>query len=408
MKIIIAEDDLVSRTVLEGLLKKSGYEVSGTYSDGRNALAALVQNPDIHIAILDWQMPEMTGIQICEELVKRGIKAEKHVILISNQVDKKYICEGLDSGADDYITKPYHDLELVARLKNAERHVNNFLTIKKYSLDLEHLARRNNLLGELAAKSIGATTPLATGSPGTTPAHIPIGLSATVASQQAVVQFESTVKATFEGLGVSGIELQIQDPAPPPSDAAGFVAWAPLYLPEAGVWLEILLEGSRANAQIIVGEVLGEDKPSDQLVIDMFSEFTNVIRGSSKALCTPMPAIPFVPKTVNCDSTGTYTQMAKRKRCVAIKKGPALIYAYLCESESPTIVQHAKQLEMNSILSKNLIAKDTTDQILMPAWTVLTPKMIERIGNFVQSDTIANEISVVSLSGLTKAMAPTM
>ena len=140
----------------------------------------------------------------------------------------------------------------------------------------------------------------------------------------------------------------------------------------------------------------------------MFSEFTNVIRGSSKALCTPMPAIPFVPKTVNCDSTGTYTRIAKRKRCIVIKKSSALIYAYLCESESPPIVQHDKQLEVNSVLSKNLISKATTDQILMPAWTILTPKMIERIGNFVQSDTINNEVAIVSLSSLTKAINPTV
>lgn len=408
MKLIIAEDDLVSRIVLEGLLKKSGYDVVGTYSDGRSALAALAQNPDIHIAILDWQMPEMTGVEICQELIKRGLKSEKHVILISNQIDKKYICEGLDSGADDYITKPYHDLELVSRLKNAERHVNNFLTIKKYSLDLELLARRNNLLGELAAKSMGATAALPVGSPGTTPAHIPVGLSQSVAGQQAVIQFEGTLRSTFEGLGLSGIELQPQDPVPAHSDVPGFIAWAPLYLPQEGVWLEILLEGSLPHAQAIVGEVLGEEKPSDQLIIDLFSEFANVLRGSSKALCSPMPAIPFVPKALNCDSTGTYTQMAKRKRCIAIKKGPALVYAYLCESESPAITQQAKQLEMSSLLASNLIAKGTTDQILMPAWTVLNPKMIERIGNFVQSDTIDNGISIVTVSNLTKAIAPTM
>jgi CheY-like chemotaxis protein len=406
MKVIIAEDDLVSRTVLEGLLKKSGYDVAGTYSDGRTALAAIAQNNEVHVAILDWQMPELTGIQICEELQKRGLKAEKHVILISNQSDKKCICEGLDAGADDYISKPYHDLELLARLKNAERHVNSFLTIKKYSQDLELLARRNNLLGELAAKSFGATTELEAGAKGTTPAHLPIGLSEPVANQKAAIQFEATLRSTLEGLGLSGLEMQIQDPLPKPSDQPGFVAWAPLYLPEPGVWLEILLEANQADAQAIVGEVLGEAKPSDQLILDLFSEFANVLRGSSRALCTPTPAVPFVPKTVSCNATGTYTQMGKRKRCIAIKKGTALMYAYLCESESPTVVQQAKTLEVNALTAAALLTKGTTDQILVPAWTVLTPKIIERIGNFVQSETADNAISMVTLSVLTKGIAP--
>ncbi len=409
MKVIIAEDDLVSRTVLEGLLKKNGCNVVGTYSTGRSALAALSQNADIHVALLDWLMPEMSGVEVCKQLMAKGIKEEKHIILISTQTDKKYICEGLDSGADDYITKPYNDLELISRLKVAERKVNAYHKLKQYIGDLETLARRNNLLGELTGRSVGATTQLKAGTPGTTSPHTFTGLSPSAANLQAAVQFEATVKATLEGLGLSNLTAQAITTPLPPKEEPGFIAWAPLFFPDKGIWVEVILEATRLHAQTIVGAVLEEAAPSDQSIIDLFSEFTNVIRGSSKALSdSAAPITPFVPLAVACEKISSYLMLAQRKRCVQFKIGTAELNAYLTEHEAPVAIKTHKTIAPMELIAKTLTAKDTPDQMLVAQWTVLNPRLIERITNFVQSDTAEDTLSIITPSPFAQKMAPTV
>lgn len=409
IKVIIAEDDLVSRTVLEGLLKQNGYNVVGTYSTGRSALATLSQNPDIQVAILDWLMPEMTGVEVCKQLMAKGLKEEKHIILVSTQTDKKFICEGLNNGADDYLTKPYNDLELISRLKVAERKVSAYHKLKQYTTDLETLARRNNLLGELAGKSIGAATPLKPGTSGTSSPNIPTGLSPSIANIQGVIQFEATVKSTLEGLGVSGLTTQALPTPPVLKEETSFIAWAPLFYYEHNTWVEVVLASTKAHAQAIVGNILDEKSPTDQSIIDLFSEFANVMRGSSKALTDKnQPVTPFIPLTVTCATPQNYLNLAPRKRCIQCKIGAAEINAYLIEHEAAPTIKNHKTITPMELTAKGINAKDANDQILVPQWTILNLRMIERITNFVQSETAIDEITVVAPSPFAIKMAPTI
>ncbi len=407
MKVIIAEDDLVSRTVLEGLLKKNGYNVVGTYSSGRSALAALSQNPDIQIAIIDWLMPEMSGIEVCKQLIAKGIKDEKQVLLVSVQEEKHLICEGLDSGADDYITKPYNDAELISRLKVAERRVKAYEKLKQYTLDLETLARRNNLLGGLTGKMLGASEKKPLGTPGTQSPIESKDLSTAIASLPAAVQFESTVKTTLEGLGLSDLSAQIITTPQGPKEEPGFIAWAPLYFGDKNTWLEVLIESTKPHAQAIVGAVLDEKEPSDQSIIDLFSEFTNVIRGSSKSLCSDNEVInPFVPLALATEKIGTYLALIQRKRCLQVKYNNALLNTYLIEHEGPPSNKTSKTIASLDIVAKAVCAKDTPDQILLPKWTILNQRLIEKIANYVQSDMAEDTLSIVSPSPLAYKMNP--
>jgi diguanylate cyclase (GGDEF)-like protein len=120
MKILVAEDEAISRVLLERTLQAGGYEVISVDNGGR-ALAELQREDSPRLALLDWVMPEQDGVQVCREV--RGMKGQayKYLILLSSKESKQEIVQGLSAGADDYLTKPFDPEELKARLRAGQR-----------------------------------------------------------------------------------------------------------------------------------------------------------------------------------------------------------------------------------------------------------------------------------------------
>jgi diguanylate cyclase (GGDEF)-like protein len=120
MKILIAEDDPVSSRVLEVFLRKWGYEVVAV-SDGSDALALLEADDAPRIAILDWMMPGMEGVEVCRRVRQRNGRAYVYLLLLTARGQKQNMLDGLNSGADEYLSKPFDAEELRARLRAGER-----------------------------------------------------------------------------------------------------------------------------------------------------------------------------------------------------------------------------------------------------------------------------------------------
>lgn len=120
MRVLIAEDDAVSRHLLEATLAKWGYEVVVT-TDGLQALEVLSRADAPSLAILDWMMPGLDGAQVC--LKARELAGERllYMILLTAKGRKEDIVEGLTAGADDYVIKPFDRSELKARISAGER-----------------------------------------------------------------------------------------------------------------------------------------------------------------------------------------------------------------------------------------------------------------------------------------------
>lgn len=120
MKILIAEDDFTSRTILQAVLAKWGYEVTST-GDGDEAFAAFQQNDAPQLAVLDWEMPGMDGAALCRKLRGQERKDPLYLILLTSRGESGDIVQGLEAGADDYIAKPYDNGELQARVNVGRR-----------------------------------------------------------------------------------------------------------------------------------------------------------------------------------------------------------------------------------------------------------------------------------------------
>jgi diguanylate cyclase (GGDEF)-like protein len=120
MKILIAEDDMVSRRVLQAILQKWGHEVV-IAQDGIEALAAFQLEDAPPLAVLDWMMPGLDGIEVCRKVREISTITPAYIILLTAKGNKEDLVTGLDAGADDYLTKPFDRTELRARIKVGER-----------------------------------------------------------------------------------------------------------------------------------------------------------------------------------------------------------------------------------------------------------------------------------------------
>jgi two-component system, cell cycle response regulator len=120
VKILIAEDDTVSRLKLAARLAKWGYEVVAT-RDGAEAWDALQQEGAPSLAILDWMMPGVDGIEICRRVRAEAREPYVYILLLTGRDRKEDLIEGLSAGADDYITKPVDLHELEVRVRGGRR-----------------------------------------------------------------------------------------------------------------------------------------------------------------------------------------------------------------------------------------------------------------------------------------------
>jgi DNA-binding response OmpR family regulator len=105
MRILIAEDDGTSRTVLAGVLKKFGYDVVET-TNGAAAWMALHQPDAPSLVILDWMMPEMDGVEVVRRVRAKPTDRAPYLILLTTRGAKTDFAAGREAGADDYVTKP--------------------------------------------------------------------------------------------------------------------------------------------------------------------------------------------------------------------------------------------------------------------------------------------------------------
>jgi two-component system, cell cycle response regulator len=119
-KIVIAEDDPVSRRVLQAFLVKWGYDVISAV-DGLEALRLLESADAPLIAVLDWMMPGLEGPQVCQRVRQIAGRPYTYIILLTAKAQKDDLLAGLEAGADDYLTKPFDAPELRARLLVGQR-----------------------------------------------------------------------------------------------------------------------------------------------------------------------------------------------------------------------------------------------------------------------------------------------
>ncbi len=148
MKILIAEDNLVSQNLVRKVLEKSGYEII-TAQNGQDAWDLLQVN-DIQMVITDWMMPEMDGPTLCKKIREGDFSNYIYLILLTGKDKKEDLIQGFESGSDDFVIKPVEPNELKARVQAGERIIKLEEELRKSQAQLLQSEKMASV-GQLAA-----------------------------------------------------------------------------------------------------------------------------------------------------------------------------------------------------------------------------------------------------------------
>jgi len=153
MKMLIADDDFTSRSILTAVLTKCGFDAV-VVEDGGAAWDVL-QRPDApRLILLDWNMPGMDGVEICRRLRDNNVPDPPYVILLTARDKKSDIVAGLEAGANDYVAKPYDTEELLARIRVGQRMLEMQSKLLETQGKLEYQAMHDFLTGAYNRRAI--------------------------------------------------------------------------------------------------------------------------------------------------------------------------------------------------------------------------------------------------------------
>jgi CheY-like chemotaxis protein len=130
VRILIADDDRTSTMLLGRTLEQWGFDVV-LANDGATAWELIVGDKPPALAIVDWMMPGLDGLEICRRIRATPLRSPVYVILLTARTSRQDLVAGLDAGADDYLTKPFHPDELRARIRVGQRTLGLIANIKQ-------------------------------------------------------------------------------------------------------------------------------------------------------------------------------------------------------------------------------------------------------------------------------------
>jgi DNA-binding response OmpR family regulator len=302
MKILVADDDNVAQRILRAVLEREKHSVL-TVGNGEEALKLLLQPEAPHVAVLDWMMPGLNGPDICMKLRAANLKIRPHVIMLSAKTEKSELASALDAGADDFLSKPFNQMELLARLRVAGRMIQSQLELQQQLNRMEALTQRYQMLGEIVVGQSNSPTTETANKPGANGSKSPARFS--------LEAINAAILQTLSGFNEGPIETE---PASPSKSAGtnGCVAWVGMILPGPQLWIDLLLEGKpEAVAQHHVA-LLRRPPTSDRDALRFFAEKHTLISSALKTALQGENEVAFFPILSRAMRVGQYTTPCPR------------------------------------------------------------------------------------------------
>lgn len=147
-RVLIADDHDATRTALKSLLEWKGFSVTSV-ADGEDALEVLATDDSPSIALLDWEMPGMSGLEICRAIRSNPAGRYRYLIVITAREGEEDIAQAMAAGADDFVRKPFGVPEVMARIRNGQRTLKLERSLATRITELEHALETGRQLKRL-------------------------------------------------------------------------------------------------------------------------------------------------------------------------------------------------------------------------------------------------------------------
>lgn len=432
VKVLIADDERVQRKILEGFLVKEGYQVVAA-EDGQSALKMALTFTEPYIAILDWVMPGLTGPQVCVCLRSPKLKVKPYIIVLSARSDKSDIAAVLDAGADDFLTKPFNQVELLARLRVAGRSIHYYSELRQQISQLEALAQRYNLLGEIVAQqnntrmtappmraaapaapapvlspARSAPAPVFAAAPApafdptlsaaqaaataiiecTAPDEMPVGVggAAPTLDKPRFTQIELTREdadlimqgvITEMGFGSVGVLATIDCDVYQPAE---YTAWAGLVMEREGIWIDLLLEVDSAAMAMVFEQTLGRRPKTDEERSNFLAETHTIVSAAFKAALVARGApvmSPLLSKVLETKGREVPVGHKFEKHRYALAGGS--VGLTIAKQDCPVKMKSTAQLKYTDIMADSYPPPTVHEVALLSKGTVLTTRFIDKL-----------------------------
>jgi sigma-B regulation protein RsbU (phosphoserine phosphatase) len=395
LKILVADDEPIAQKVLTAFLEKEKYQVI-IVQDGVTALKLLLAPDAPSIAILDWMMPGLSGLQVCTRLRSASLKIRPYVMMVSAKAGKPDITAALDAGADDYIAKPFNPGELLARMRVARRTIEYQLDLQKHIGKLESLAQRYNLLGEISALHGGraraeAAAQLAVEEESA--AHPP--------GVMTVERVDAVMVRTIAQLGLGkAVPSQIEQSEI--FHATAFTTWGGLILLKEQIWMDLLLELDGPAAGMVFQKMLARAPASDLELLDFLAETHTIICAAFRAELQAKGAEVISPLLSRALRTGEahhrLVPVPKDRETHTYAMSGCAIRLTITRRSGCIELKTAGQLHTADILAEPFPPPEVSDIPLLSQGMVLNDRFIEKLSVMAESELKTLLVPVLQLS----------
>ncbi|MBI3874955.1 MAG: response regulator [Verrucomicrobia bacterium] len=367
LRILIADDEEISRRIVERQLHDLGHELI-LANDGEAAWALIQKGLTPDIAILDWNMPGLSGIELCRRLVEFRAARPLYVLMLTGRSGEEPEVQALEAGADSFLTKPTSTAKLQARVRAAER-----------LLARLHEANNKPAPADAPAKAVQPAQP-----------------------KNPADELADSVSSVLIGPGFQAVT----EPAPDLHAALDFgqAVWTALLLPDQGVWVDLIVETTDVSVRPLQTTFLGTATPSSDGPMGPLADVLHIIRSSvcgslrAKDITTIAPLL-YKAMTSRHLATTVGETPAKWKKTFANEAGIALrISAWL--TLEPIVRKPLRQIRMRDVLTESLASPINPEIVLVNKGALVTRRIWDLLAEIARSAPPNFGVSCMSPSAL--------
>jgi CheY-like chemotaxis protein len=373
--VLIVDDNAFFSAVMEKSFGGEEYEILKA-SRGEEAMAIVEKIKDPVVVLLDWEMPEMTGMDFLVQLRTMSFEVRPYVIMVTSRNDKESMVEALEAGADDYLPKPMDRAELTARTRVGFRQLDLVMELQKRLAELEAMSSRNELLGEM----VSATAEKVVKEVGTDPDSYPL-MAGPPETENVLDWLVAPAQRVLQGLSlgtgqVTGEPAVFEDPV---------LGWAGVGIGGTGTWIDIRLEADLESARDIYTHSTGKEPASDDLLYDIMTELTSQVVGHFKTRLGEQDyemVAPLVPASLRKPPKG----QARSQQVVLDSDFGPIALAATC-TRSSIEFRDVRSLAVGDLLQDNIYDPNNPEIILLKGGTILNERYMERLRSYgIMSD----------------------